>query len=406
MMRFLIRNSVGIGAILLMALVALVPLRPAQAAANTRCFAETSFCISGTIRSYWERNGGLAVFGYPITDLRTETIEGTWSGPTQWFQRDRLEDHSNEGAGVLAGRLGDRYLQLQGISWQQLPGDTSIIPGCRYFKETQFNLCEPFLSYWERNGGIERFGYPLTRARQEVLEGRTYTVQYFERRRLEEHPENAGTPYQVLLGLLGREVYAVEGDRAVIAPTPGDLPAAIQQPILDAAYAALRAQAPKVKLAVGLVDVADAYAAVRALPIGQRPIFVYLKQQPAGWTVIEATTAPSASVLLKLGVPERLLQASDARAVLDLTLAQLQDARGTGMNAYVTRPRIAGDVARLWAVPATAENRDPVTMLFKRDGGTWRFLSAGTAFPEDDLRALGVPKELWPYGESVRGPAL
>jgi hypothetical protein len=35
--------------------------------------------------------------------------------------------------------------------------------------------------------------------------GQPYTVQYFERNRFEYHPENAGTDYEVLLGLLGAE---------------------------------------------------------------------------------------------------------------------------------------------------------------------------------------------------------
>jgi hypothetical protein len=56
-------------------------------------------------------------------------------------------------------------------------------------------------------------------------------------------------------------------------------------------------------------------------------------------------------------------------------------------------------------VPGATENLDSVTMFLKREGGVWRYLSAGSAFPEDDLRELGVPQELWPYGESVRGPA-
>jgi hypothetical protein len=33
----------------------------------------------------------------------------------------------------------------------------------------------------------------------------------------------------------------------------------------------------------------------------------------------------------------------------------------------------------------------PATMFFKRVSGTWRYLSAGTAYPEDSLRELGVP---------------
>ncbi|MEO8288940.1 MAG: hypothetical protein ABI670_21200, partial [Chloroflexota bacterium] len=38
-------------------------------------------------------------------------------------------------------------------------------------------------------------------------DGKTYLVQYFERNRLEYHPENKGTPFEVLLGLLGVQTY-------------------------------------------------------------------------------------------------------------------------------------------------------------------------------------------------------
>jgi len=185
----------------------LLPVKTAQAAA-TRCFAETGFCVSGPILDYWERNGGLPVFGYPISDQHTETVEGTWTGPVQWFERDRLEDHSREGQGVLAGRLGARWLDLQGKPWQTFPGAPG--PGdpnqCRFFSETGHILCGRFRTYWERNGGLARFGYPITEVFNETVEGRSYAVQYFERRRMEYHPEHAGTPHEVLLGLLGRDV--------------------------------------------------------------------------------------------------------------------------------------------------------------------------------------------------------
>ena len=39
-------------------------------AQDQRCFPETGQCISGNIRAFWQNNGGLAVFGYPITALR------------------------------------------------------------------------------------------------------------------------------------------------------------------------------------------------------------------------------------------------------------------------------------------------------------------------------------------------
>jgi hypothetical protein len=85
-------------------------------------------------------------------------------------------------------------------------------------------------------------------------------------------------------------------------------------------------------------------------------------------------------------------------------LVQLQSLRGNGVSGYATRPRIVGDYARLWLVPGTSEGLDAMSVFFKRQGGAWAFLTAGSAFPEDSLLELGVPRELWPYGEIVRGP--
>lgn len=50
------------------------------------------------------------------------------------------------------------------------------------------------------------FGYPLTEGLDELIEGRSYRVQYFERRGMENHVELAGTPYAILLGRLGAEL--------------------------------------------------------------------------------------------------------------------------------------------------------------------------------------------------------
>jgi hypothetical protein len=208
------RRTLRTSVIMVLALALLATLTaaaPARVQARTRCFPETGYCVSGRILDYWERNGGLAVFGYPITEQRTETVEGIWTGPVQWFERDRLEDHSNEGLGVLAGRLGARVVELQGRPWQSLPGPTSRPEWCRFFPETGHTLCGIFLRYWERNGGLMRFGYPISEPRIETLEDWTGTVQYFERRRMEHHTELAGTPYEVLLGLLGRDVLNTRG---------------------------------------------------------------------------------------------------------------------------------------------------------------------------------------------------
>ncbi len=207
--------------ILVLLLVSLPVPRPAaasQPSTEPLCFAQTGECIAGSIRAYWEQNGGLEVFGYPITPLRIETIDG-WSGPTQWFERDRLEDHDAQG--VLAGRLGVELLELQGRPWQsafaQVPA-SAVPPTCQYFAETGHSLCEPFLSYWQQNGGVERFGYPITEPFEETIGTWTGPVQYFERRRMELHLELPGVP--VLLGLLGSEI--LEGvPPTVPQPAPG-----------------------------------------------------------------------------------------------------------------------------------------------------------------------------------------
>src|SRR5262245_6844682 len=122
---------------------------PASAAQRSRCFPETGYCVAGPILDYWERNGGLAVFGFPIDDQRIETNEG-WTGPTQWFQRDRLEDHGR--IGVLAGRLGAQILELQGRPWEGFERVSYAPTECRYFPQTGHSLCGIFLSYCRRNG--------------------------------------------------------------------------------------------------------------------------------------------------------------------------------------------------------------------------------------------------------------
>jgi hypothetical protein len=172
----------------------------AAAQSDRRCFPETGQCIEGAIRDYWERNGGLAVFGYPISGLLIMPVEGQ-TLRAQWFERDRLEDHGPEG--VMAGRLGAQLLEWQGTPWEGLPQTDGAPAGCRFFPETRHTLCEPFLSYWERNGALERFGYPISESMSESVGNWYGGVQYFERRRMEYHPELAGTPHEVLLGLLG-----------------------------------------------------------------------------------------------------------------------------------------------------------------------------------------------------------
>ncbi len=83
----------------------------------------------------------------------------------------------------------------------------------RYFPETRKWVGGAILKYWTDHGGLMMYGYPISPAFMERNpdDGKTYLVQYFERNRFEYHPENAGTPHEVLLGHLGRQVLVERG---------------------------------------------------------------------------------------------------------------------------------------------------------------------------------------------------
>src|SRR5215203_3076520 len=78
----------------------------------------------------------------------------------------------------------------------------------RFFSETGQTVKGRFLEYWNTNGGLMQQGYPISGELQEksATDGKTYTVQYFERAVFELHPENA-RPFDVLLSLLGAQRY-------------------------------------------------------------------------------------------------------------------------------------------------------------------------------------------------------
>jgi len=68
----------------------------------------------------------------------------------------------------------------------------------RYFKETGYSVKNDFLDFFDKYGGTDSLGYPLT---NEIVVG-GWRVQYFENGRLEYHPENEPA-YRVTVGWLG-----------------------------------------------------------------------------------------------------------------------------------------------------------------------------------------------------------
>lgn len=180
---------------------------PANQGPNLMYFPQTGHTLSGAFLTYWKNNGGLANFGYPLTEVFS--VHGH---AVQYFERARFEYWPGlQGTPyvVQLGLLG-RYV-TQGRTFATSPpppANAKPNPNRIYFPETQEYLANGFLDYWEKHGGLAMFGYPISPEIQELgSDGKMHTVQYFERARFEYHPENK-PPYQVEVGLLGTQVLA------------------------------------------------------------------------------------------------------------------------------------------------------------------------------------------------------
>ncbi|MGN6360052.1 MAG: N-acetylmuramoyl-L-alanine amidase [Thermomicrobiales bacterium] len=192
----------------------------------------TTYPVDGAFASFWSQYGGLTRFGLPLSPA---VVDPASNGlVVQYFERARFEVHPDAPPAYL--------VQLTLLGSAALGGraerTTPAVPcsgDCDTFAATGHTLRDTFRRYWLAGGGLPVFGYPLTEQFHEVnaADGRDYIVQYFERARFELHPEYAGTPYEVLLGLLGREALAARPDVATLPHgTVPDYPAAMQQVIV------------------------------------------------------------------------------------------------------------------------------------------------------------------------------
>jgi len=172
-------------------------------------FAQTGHYVRGDfLRTYRSVSNPTLIFGYPLTEQFTSKDGQT----VQYFQRARFE---------LAPDL------LQGIRLTPIgretytPGRQLVINNpfaCRSFTETNYSVCFAFLEFFEANGGVERFGYPIS-----PFEFRNnQIVQYFENARFEWRP---GLEESQRIGLtdLGRIYFDQLGeDPGFLKPVPRD----------------------------------------------------------------------------------------------------------------------------------------------------------------------------------------
>jgi hypothetical protein len=199
--------------------------------AETLCFDPKTPCLSGPFLRFWRENGGLPVFGYPISPLAHEQNPDTGEVyPTQWFERNRFELHAvintepGNSSMIMLGRLGADRLRQDGLRWQEFPQPAAPGRDCLWFQETGHQICDQapgagFKTFWQTHGlaggasyeehyasSLALLGYPLSEPQIETnADGDRVLTQWFERARLEWHPGNPAA-FRVLMGRLGAEV--------------------------------------------------------------------------------------------------------------------------------------------------------------------------------------------------------
>ncbi len=175
-------------------------------------FAATGQTVSGRLLQYWQSNGGLAQFGYPISPQLTEVsaLNGK-SYTVQYFERAEMELHPENQPpyDVLLSQLGTFQYQRKYPNGE--PGQQADTANPYRFSQTGKTIGGSFRAYWESHGGRAQFGLPLSDefSERSDLNGKSYTVQYFERAVFESHPENQ-PPYNVLLSQLGTFQYRLK----------------------------------------------------------------------------------------------------------------------------------------------------------------------------------------------------
>jgi len=174
---------------------------------DSHYFPETKHTVKGTFWKYWQEHGGLAQQGYPISEEFAEVSDLDGKTYTvQYFERAVFEQHPENKPpyDVLLSQLGTFQYRAkygaEGVQGQRPNNEQGSV----LFSETGHRLGGKFLEYWKSHGALAQQGFPISDEFTEVsdLDGKSYTVQYFERAVFEVHPENK-PPYDVLLSQLG-----------------------------------------------------------------------------------------------------------------------------------------------------------------------------------------------------------
>lgn len=199
--RLLIKYVMSLVVVLSLAIAPVASAQTPVPAVEFEYYNETGHNVTAPFLDFFKKTGGVERYGYPLTDAFADPNNGgLW---VQYFQKARLEWHPGnpDPYKIQLGLLGDQ------LSKREPPIPVTLIPPasdptCYYFGETGHTVCHKFLDYWRTNGGLDQFGYPITESKLE--NGRI--VQYFQRARLEWHPERPENQ-RIQLAALGQIYY-------------------------------------------------------------------------------------------------------------------------------------------------------------------------------------------------------
>jgi len=267
-----------------------------------RFYPETGHSLEAQFVDFFDTAGGVDILGFPITDGFVDRQSGRLIQYTENARMEWIADDSGGGHPILRP-LGE----MMG-GWQA-PVDQRDVDsrGCRYFVQTGHSVCFAFLDFFNSHGGLDLFGYPIS----EFSLQDDRIVQYFQRFRLDWHPE-AAAPNQVRVAPLGREHFDETGySQDLLRPASRGADGDYRVTQLQTSTSVMYPVLPQA---------------------GQQGIYIVVRDQ-------NLFPVPSAAVMLVAHLPDgdryNLMPATDSQGLSRLTLTVDNAPRGTKINLEI-----------------------------------------------------------------------
>ncbi|MFO7170634.1 MAG: M14 family metallopeptidase [Chloroflexota bacterium] len=159
--------------------------------------AEGGFAVPAPIWRYWRAHGGAELFGAPLGPAVT-----SGALTRQHFERALLEmrqELAETPYYVQPAPLGRQRHEEAAFKGGPAASCDALPAPCRYFPETGHTLHGVFATFWERGGGLDVFGFPLTEEFEAITaDGQRRTAQRFERAVFAYYPEDGSVRLEPL----------------------------------------------------------------------------------------------------------------------------------------------------------------------------------------------------------------